>query len=87
MLYHQLTQEERYLIAGGRRLLRSQRELAEELGRAPSTISREVRRNVTPHDGGYRGEKAHGYAVASGLAQVRKLEAGTMAEQRMKLPS
>lgn len=64
MLYHQLTQEERYLIAGGRRLLRSQRELAEELGRAPSTISREVRRNVTPHDGGYRGEKAHGYAVA-----------------------
>jgi transposase, IS30 family len=64
MLYHQLTQEERYLIAGGQRLLRSQRELAEELGRAPSTISRELRRNATAHDGAYRGEKAHSYAVA-----------------------
>jgi IS30 family transposase len=64
MLYHQLTQEERYLIAGGRRLLRSQRELAEELGRAPSTISRELRRNATSHDGAYRGEKAQSYAVA-----------------------
>ena len=43
---------------------RSQRELAEELGRAPSTISREMRRNATPHDGVYRGEKAQSYAVA-----------------------
>lgn len=64
MLYHQLTQEERYLIAGGRRLLRSQRELAEELGRSPSTVSREIRRNATAHDGAYRGEKAQSYAVA-----------------------
>jgi len=64
MLYHQLTQEERYLIAGGRRLLQSQRELADALGRAPSTISRELRRNATAHDGAYRGEKAHSYAVA-----------------------
>ena len=64
MLYHQLTQEERYLIAGGRRLLRSRRELAEELGRAPSTVSRELRRNATAHDGAYRGEKAQSYAEA-----------------------
>jgi len=64
MTYHQLTQEERYLISGGLRLIRSQRELAEELGRAPSTVSREIRRNATAHDRAYRGEKAHSYAVA-----------------------
>jgi len=64
MTYHQLTQEERYLIAGGLRLKRSGRELAAELGRAPSTVSRERRRNATTHDGGYRGEKAESYAVA-----------------------
>ena len=23
-----------------------------------------MQRNATPHDGGYRGEKAHGYAIA-----------------------
>lgn len=64
MAYHQLTQEERYLIAGGLRLQRSQRDLAEELGRSASTVSREVRRNATTHDGAYRGEKAHSYAIA-----------------------
>jgi IS30 family transposase len=64
MAYHQLTQEERYLISGGLRLVLSQRELAEELGRAPSTVSREIRRNATAHDGAYRAEKAQSYAVA-----------------------
>ena len=64
MTYRQLTQEERYLIAGGLRLQRRRCELAEELGRSASTISREVRRNATSHDGAYRGEKAHSYAVA-----------------------
>jgi IS30 family transposase len=64
MLYHQLTQEERYLIASGLRLTRSLRELARECGRATSTISREIRRNATTHDGAYRAEKAESYAVA-----------------------
>ena len=64
MTYHQLTQEERYLIAGGLRLILSQRQLAKETGRAPSTVSREIRRNATTHDGAYRGEKAQSYAVA-----------------------
>jgi IS30 family transposase len=64
MTYHQLTQEERYLIAGGLRLALSQRELAEELGRSRSTVSREMRRNATAHDGAYRAEKAQSYAVA-----------------------
>src|SRR5471030_569734 len=64
MAYHQLTQEERYLISNGVRLNRSQRELAELLGRSPSTISRELQRNATAHDGVYRAAKAHSYAVA-----------------------
>lgn len=64
MAYHQLTQEERYLISNGTRLKCSQRELAELLGRSPSTISRELRRNATAHDGLYRAAKAHSYAVA-----------------------
>lgn len=65
MKYHQLTQEERYAIAGGLRIGRSGRRLAGELGRSPSTVSREIRRNATAHDGAYRREKAQSYAVAT----------------------
>lgn len=64
MTYHQLTQDERYLIARCQAAGRTQREIAQVLGRAASTISREVRRNATTHDGRYRAEKAHSYAVA-----------------------
>jgi IS30 family transposase len=64
MTYHQLTQDERYRIAALSAAGWSQRAIAEALGRAPSTISRERRRNATRHDGKYRAEKAHQYAVA-----------------------
>jgi len=64
MVYHQLTQEERYLIGDGQRWKHNQRELAQDLGRSSSTVSRELRRNATTHDGGYRAEKAQSYAVA-----------------------
>jgi IS30 family transposase len=64
MTYHQLTQDERYLIARWSSAGWSQRAMAEALGRAASTISRELRRNATPGDGRYRVEKAHSYAVA-----------------------
>ena len=64
MAYHQLTREERYLIAFGLRWNGSLREIAETLGRSPSTVSREVRRNATTHDGAYRSEKADSYAGA-----------------------
>lgn len=64
MAYHQLTQEERYLISRGVRLKRTQKELAELLGRSPSTVSRELQRNATAHDGLYRATKAHSYATA-----------------------
>lgn len=77
MAYHQLTREERYLIAWGLRFQQSCREIAEALGRAPSTVSREVRRNVTVHDGAYRSEKADSYAVARRRRSRRGSRYGT----------
>ena len=62
MGYHHLSQEERYIVATMRSSGKSVRAVAQELGRAPSTISRERKRNATRHDGGYRPEKAQGYA-------------------------
>ena len=64
MSYHQLTQEERYLITAQRMCGHSAAATARLLGRHRSTISRELRRNATHHDGDYRAEKAHSYAVA-----------------------
>jgi IS30 family transposase len=61
--YHQLTSGERYELSALRKQGLSQREIARAMDRAPSTISREVRRNSKP-DGGYRpdvaGEKTRG---------------------------
>jgi IS30 family transposase len=62
--YHQLTQEERYLIAAQRMCGHPLAQIARLLGRHRSTIARELRRNVTHHDGMYRAEKAHSYATA-----------------------
>lgn len=51
MTYTQITLEERYAISALRRLKYSCAEIARELGRDPSTISREVRRNAWRTDG------------------------------------
>jgi IS30 family transposase len=67
MLHHQLTQEERYLISAGSALQRGVREIARQLNRAPSTVSREMRRNATTSDQRYRAEKAHSYALDQGV--------------------
>ncbi len=64
MAYRQLTREERFLIATGLRMRVTLRKMAPTLKRSPSTLSREVRRNRTTHDGAYRYEKADSYAVA-----------------------
>lgn len=54
MKYHQLTTDERYTLAAMRRQHCSQAEIARHLGRSPSTISRELKRNRREHDGFYR---------------------------------
>lgn len=64
MAYHQLTQEERYCITAQLISGHSPADIARSLGRHPSTIGRELGRNATHHDGKYRAEKAHSYAVA-----------------------
>jgi transposase, IS30 family len=72
MVYLQLTQGERYVIGRMRASLKSLREIALCLGRAVSTISREVRRNRCPHDGWYRSQKAHSRAIARRSRTRRK---------------
>jgi transposase, IS30 family len=60
MRYHQITREERYTLAQWRmqqpRL--SNAEIARRMGRHPSTIGRELRRNASTGDGGYRASQA-----------------------------
>ena len=62
--YHQLTQEERYVIAAFRARGISPAEISRDLGRDRSTIGREIRRNATTHDGMYRAQKAQSYTTA-----------------------
>ena len=59
--YHQLTSEERYELSALRKQGFSQAYIARALGRHPSTISREVRRN-SREDGGYRPGTADDFA-------------------------
>jgi IS30 family transposase len=58
-----LSEAERIVIADRVREKASIQSIAAELGRAPSTISRETHRNRQP-DGGYRPHAAHALAAA-----------------------
>ena len=58
----QITLEERYAISLMRQRGLSMRAIARELSRSPSSISRELARNRTRHDGAYRYKKADSYA-------------------------
>jgi transposase, IS30 family len=62
-MHAQITLEERYAINVMRKQRYSIRAIARELGRAPSTISRELRRNLRP-TGRYVPDIAHSYATA-----------------------
>ena len=54
-----LAREDRYEIARLRDQGLSVRQVAVRLGRSPSTLSRELRRNADPRTGGYQPERAH----------------------------
>lgn len=63
MNYSQLSQEERYRIGALRMEKKSHLEIARRLGRAASTVSREIRRNRYPTDGRYRAHHAQSMAA------------------------
>ena len=62
MSYHQITAAERYTLGVLRRQGLTPAAIARALGRHRSTISRELRRNRTAHDGAYRPQLADWYA-------------------------
>jgi IS30 family transposase len=62
MTYHQITVAERYSLGLLRQRGQSAAAIARVLGRHRSTVRREVRRNRTHHDGGYRPQLADWYA-------------------------
>ena len=63
MQYHQITSGERYAIAALRKRKLSVRAIGVELGRSASTVSRELRRNLSTQ-GRYSPPKADSYALA-----------------------
>ncbi len=67
MKYNQLTENERYQIYILNKAKLNQKEIAEQLNRSPSTISRELRRN--------KGLRGYRPAQANKLAEQRKAEA------------
>lgn len=70
--YQQLSQEQRYTITEGTIRHTSKADIARELGRSPSTISRELARNRRVSDGRYRADEANGQA----LSRRRKARCG-----------
>ena len=73
MSYHQLTEYERYQIYALKKAGHSQKEIAELLGRSPSTISRELRHNKGLR--GYRPKQAQRLSDArrKGAYKARKV--------------
>ena len=77
MTYHQLTQEERYLITAQLMCRSSPAQIARLLGRHRSTIGRELKRNRTRYDGAYRPLKANEYTNGRRSRSRRLLRCAT----------
>ena len=78
-----LSYEDRVHIQVGRRLKRSMRSIAEDLGRAPSTISREIAAHAMP-DGRYVAKRAHALAFeAARRPQDSKIESNPALKARI----
>jgi len=75
MKYRQITSGERYAIQALRKRKLSIREIATELGRSPSTISRELKRNLCSQ-GRYTPTKACSYAIARRRRSRRNAQFG-----------
>jgi IS30 family transposase len=76
-----LSQLERQRIATLRGRGLGVREIARRLGRSPSTVSRELRRNVRPHDAGvYDGDLVH----ARARERARRNRAGHLASDEQQ---
>ena len=69
--YTQLSQEERYYISTQRARKVSCSQIAKDLGRATSTVTRELKRNLRP-SGKYAAFVAHSYATARRRRSRRK---------------
>jgi IS30 family transposase len=76
MQYHQITSGERYAIAALRKQRLSVRAIGAELGRSASTVSRELRRNLSTQ-GRYSPPKADSYAVARRRRSRRNSQFGS----------
>ena len=85
MGYRQLTQGERYVIGNMHRQQCSLRQIALALDRSASTVSRELRRNATRHDGSYRAEKAHEYAMGRRRRSRKKNQYSQQEWSRVRL--
>jgi len=84
MVYTHLTQEERYQIYALSRQGESQKCIAEQLGRHPATISRELSRNRGQR--GYRPQQAHELAQERRPCNARQVtpEAWRYAQEKLK---
>ena len=76
MKYRQLSGEERSALAALRQVGLKPAEIARELGRHRSTVSRELRRNATPYDGWYRARRAQQRAHARRYRSRRNSQFG-----------
>jgi len=81
--YRQITSEERYRIAALRQVGYWPAAIARQLGRHRSTISRELQRNCSPWDGGYRPSKAQEQANGRRSRSRRNRRFGGQAWRRV----